>query len=44
MTEKKKRDPWDEIIEKIDEYVEGTPPRSTKEYGCTCGKEFKEDD
>ena len=43
MNKKKSKDPWQEIIDQIDEYTDGTPPRSIKEYGCTCGKEFKED-
>ena len=43
MTMDKKKDPWQAALDQLDEYVEGTPPRSIKEYGCTCGKEFKED-
>jgi len=41
MMEEKEKDPWQAALDQLDEYVEGTPPRSTKEYGCTCGKEFK---
>ena len=43
MEKKKAKDPWQAALDQLDEYVEGTEPRSIKEYGCTCGKEFKED-
>ena len=36
--EEKKKDKFDEAIDILEKYVEGTPPRSSKfEGSCLCG-------
>ena len=42
MAKKKAKDPWKAAIDQLEEYTEGTPPMSIKEYGCPCGHEAHE--
>ncbi len=44
MKSKKKKDPMKEIVKMLEQYDEGTEPRSAKEHSCSCCHESHEHD